>query len=919
MARKRRRTVIGTVLRAGLVGGILAGVVLPCRGSEQRRADSVDLDGRWQFALGEGSEAEQTRAGRQKLRWQAMGVPGNFPWAEADWRGELPESLPCVWVRRVFSVSEDQADRLAVLRWNHIDYGATAYINGREVGGNITIGPYQTFLPPGVLKAGGNRIVLRVNGPAMVPKAKSGYWLIPCGFSNASRRGLPGFQGHIWIDFATDAYMKWILALPDLDAGKVRIRVTPVAPRAVDGLTVTAAVRPWPEGDVVGRGSAPAAAAVADDPLGGEHYYVDVPMEDVRPWTYEQPNLYTAEVALHRGEQVLDTVTIRFGMRRIDVAEGNYKLNGKDLWLRGSNLLGEWNWDRVNGKEKQYLVDEARHLSMNAFRTHTLPPSPEWTDLADENGIMILAEFPVLYNNQNFKFTDQEYAIWHRNCITDAAGWMGRLWNHPAVVMWVLSNESHYDTEWETGAFHDFVTELDPTRPTMRTGTAAGTPENYDVHPIGNISSWTEEGRFLRDIPRWIRTAGDRTVSASEYMNAYAHGIRWTGRENKLADQLACAQLGMEHTEAMRRHRFDVILPFPYGGLTVVGSRGEPWKDDFARPASAVWHSALSGILTSLDLFDANYYSAQSVTTDLCLINDTWSDAAVHVELLLTRTSPQFLPQAKCLDEPLAKWDFDFQLQADSLVKVPVTWTVPAEEGNYYLTARTTGEALPEGGVISQRFIHAVDEATVPDDVGERTFVVLGSDERAESYFKWKRPGRNPMKTTTDTNDLRPGEHVVIIWNPTLLSAEEKAAAPRLCAFAEAGGRVVVVDAHQWDFDKLCDVDVKWVGKNWGASRAFPATARHPLLKGIDRQWLIRWNGLPGRVASKSIEGDVMERAEPILWSVSPQQVVAAEVPAASGSGKILFVQLPLRDKTAGGPDFDPVADRILVNILGLE
>ena len=70
-----------------------------------------------------------------------------------------------------------------------------------------------------------------------------------------------------------------------------------------------------------------------------------------------------------------------------------------------------------------------------------------------------------------FQFTPEEYEIWHQNVLIDAAGWMSRLWNHPSVIMWVLSNESRRDNEWEEGPYQDFVNQLDPTRSTLRTGT----------------------------------------------------------------------------------------------------------------------------------------------------------------------------------------------------------------------------------------------------------------------------------------------------------------------------------------------------------------------------------------------------------------------------------------------------------------
>ena len=100
-----------------------------------------------------------------------------------------------------------------------------------------------------------------------------------------------------------------------------------------------------------------------------------------------------------KDDRLLDEATNRFGMREIDVVDGNYKLNGKSLWIRGSNLVHEWEWASViDGNEVDYLVTEARELNTNAFRTHTQPPSPEWSSICDEYGTMLLAEFPLLYN-----------------------------------------------------------------------------------------------------------------------------------------------------------------------------------------------------------------------------------------------------------------------------------------------------------------------------------------------------------------------------------------------------------------------------------------------------------------------------------------------------------------------------------------
>jgi len=893
------------VRRVTILVFCLAGIAPSAAALEGRRADSVLLNGAWEFALGQGDEEAYAPDGQAALHWQPVELPGQF----VPWDREAATRIKFVWARRAFDVSEAQAGRLAVLRWDHVVHGATAFINGRKVGQNEPTGPYQGIVPQGALQAGRNEIVLLIPGAAGVRKAKSGHFLFPCGqIWGPSRPGMPAVAQDVWIDFAEQAYMKWVLAVPDPDGSQVRLRVTPTGLERFDDLKIAANIRPWPEGEVVGSGETSARLIPDASPLGGEHFFVDAPMPGFKPWTPEDCNLYVAEVKLTRGGKILDTANVRFGMRQIAVVHGDYRLNGKTLWIRGSNLVHEWGWgDFPHGQEKAYLVTEARELNTNAFRTHTQPPSRLWADVCDEHGTMILAEFPVLYNYRDHKYTPEEWEIFHHNTLTDTAGWMARLWNHPAVIMWVLSNESRTDNEWEAGPFRDFVVGLDPTRPTMRTGTT-GTKTNYDVHTCGNTNHWTHEGRMQMVIDGWFREARGRTVTNSEYMNIFDRPkCQWTGTDDEEADRLAYAQLGMEHTEAMRRARVDAILPYMYAKWSRTRRGGEVWKAGYALPVSACWHSALSPVLASLDLFDADYLVGQEVTTDLYLINDSWHDAAIHVDLLLTNECPQFIPEAECFDGPLAGWSFDFELEADSLRKTPVTWKLPEEEGAYWLTARTTG--IAGRPVLSQRFVRAVRRPEVPPIAKRRTFVLLGGDATSATYF-----GEKGLATSTDLEALSPDKHVVLVWNPARLSAKERHSAAALGEFAAAGGRVAVLSTEKWDWKELCDLEID----HTGGSRVFPYEGEpHWLLRGVRPECLKRWNGLPGTVAVASMEGPAVKGGTKILWVREPRQTVVAEVPTATGDGVVLFSQLDLRRHVLrSSPAYDPVAEQLLLNVL---
>jgi hypothetical protein len=520
---------------------------------------------------------------------------------------------------------------------------------------------------------------------------------------------------------------------------------------------------------------------------------------------------------------------------------------------------------------------------------------------------MILSEFPMLYNYRDPKFTPEEWEIFHRNAMLDTAGWMARLWNHPSVVMWVLSNESRCDNDWEAGPFRDFVVGLDPTRPTMRTGTT-GTRTNFDVHTCGNTNHWTHEGQMHLQVDGWLREAHGRTVTNSEYMNIFDRPkCQWTGSDDEMADRLAYAQIGMEHTEVMRRARLDAILPYMYAKWSRVRRGGETWKAGYALPISACWHSAMSPVLASLDLFDANYLVGQEVTTDLHLINDSWHDATVHVDLLLTEECPEFIPEAECYERPLEKWSFDFELAADSVELTPVTWKLPAKAGSYWLTARTTGsEGRP---VLSQRFVRAVEPPEIPSADRRRDIVLLGADEVSEAYCR-----EQGIVAAKELGDLSPDDGVVIVWNPAKLSHDERQSAPAICRFANQGGRVVVLSTTKWNWPELCEIQVD----RMGGSRVFSYdNSTHWLLQGVDSECLKRWNGLPGTVAAASLAGPSLQHSRKILWVREPKHTVVAELPAAGGDGVVLFSQLGMRGRVLRlGNNYDPAAERILVNIL---
>ncbi|MBN2269876.1 MAG: DUF4350 domain-containing protein, partial [Sedimentisphaerales bacterium] len=337
------------------------------------------------------------------------------------------------------------------------------------------------------------------------------------------------------------------------------------------------------------------------------------------------------------------------------------------------------------------------------------------------------------------------------------------------------------------------------------------------------------------------------------------------------------------------------------------GKGSAVWKAGYASPASAAWHSSLSPVLASLDLFDASYQPGQDVTTELLIINDSWHDASIHVDIMLTEECPEYIPEASCFERPVSKWSYDFELKADTLRSTNVTWKLPAREGSYWLTARTTG--IAGRPVLSQRFVRAVAPPIVSASLRERRYIILGGDHVAESWFQSK-----GLQTGNNLDELMAGKDIVVVWNYDSLTTDEKRHAGAIRRFVSAGGRVVVLATHHWDWSELCDVKA---GEARGSRAFLYEKVKYPMLSGIRPEWLIRWNSRPGTVAVANLEGPAIEQAEKILWVRDPATCVAAEIPIAGGKGTILFSQLDVQWRlNRSEASYDPVAERILMNIL---
>ena len=859
------------------------------------KREVFSLDGQWSLLLNHPDDEIFTNS--QTYEWTGQPVPA------ASLQGIKREecaAIQCAWMKRTFEIPKDKSGKSIVLKWNGIRFGANVWINGFLVARHAVVGPNTVLIPAGIVKPGINTIVVRMTGWAGLPKTDSTQFkqagmvpfpLIPTGSATQDwGNKSPVICGDIWLEFYEKAYMKWILAMPDIDHRKVTFRIWLDSQSKLPENTTLTVKTFNSKNKEIGSGNFKLAGSK-------EFQDVSIDLSELELWSPGKPILNSVLLELAG----CDKASFSYGMRKIEIRNGDYYLNNEVLRLHGSNLVNEWFWGKkYNDSVKQYVIDEARAMNLNCFRTHTQPPPTLWLDTCDHYGTMILAEMPILYNLANPHFTKSNWEEFHKNALTDVTGWMTKLWNHPSVIIWVMTNESNFDVEWENGVLHDHCQHLDPTRPPIRS--AGVTKESYDIHLCGNFDGGSD-GQLPRSILKYKENAGPgQTLSNTEYMNLFSPwkmlNQRYMGDTIRAYERLNFAEIAMEHTEAMRRLDFDLILPYMYASWTRMNRNH--WRPDFPTPIAAALHSCMSPVLASLDIGNRNYRAGEKIQVPLHLINDLGTDVNASITLYLTKEDPLFVPDHGVLERNILKVSFNQLFPAYSHTVQQVSVQLPDEQGVFFLSAVTTREG--DSPVTSQRIVRT---SFVQKYASSDKMLFIGSDDTISTWMNL-----NKIKFTISLKDIQKAK-TIVVWKQ---DDESKSKTQEILKAVNNGATLVIIDQTEWNWNQLADFKVE---KPWDISRVFIEKGResHPLFANIDPESFKRWNGLPYKIVDRQISGPFVDGADNLIWGNKP--VIHYCVEKKTGKGKILVCQLLVKSHYNDTfSSYDPVAEQLLFNLL---
>ncbi len=174
-------------------------------------------------------------------------------------------------------------------------------------------------------------------------------------------------------------------------------------------------------------------------------YTLHTKLKGIRLWSTETPYLYTMLMILGQ-----DTIRQHVGFREVKIENARLLVNGKVQYIKGVNRH-EHNDSLGHVQTRAIMMDNIkrlRELNMNAVRSSHYPNCPEWLDLCDKYGIMVVDEANIETHGMGSVpyFTDTihhpaylpEWASAHRDRIQRM---FYRDRNHPAIIGWSMGNE----------------------------------------------------------------------------------------------------------------------------------------------------------------------------------------------------------------------------------------------------------------------------------------------------------------------------------------------------------------------------------------------------------------------------------------------------------------------------------------------
>ena len=451
---------------------------------QPRVIESFDTD--WRFSQSDPADAKSPTF--DDTQWQTVALPHD--WSIA---GSVEENAPSraaggffptgiAWYRRTLTLPKLDPTKRIFIAFDGIMANSDVYCNG-ELLGHRPYG-YVSFnydLTP-LLHTGSNIIAVRVNN-SQQPASR---WYPGAGI-NRQVRLITTDSIHIvpWGTFVTT---------PKVSAQSATVHVQTTVTNdsgATADVRLSIGVRTPGEGTLSGSFvTLPKPITLA--PGATANLEAEATIENPERWDLDHPALYRVVATILRNrsridkEDILDDESIPFGIREFhfDPDQGFF-LNGVHHKIYGVALHTDAGalgtavplaaWER--------RLTALRALGVNAIRTAHNPPAPEFLDLADRMGFLVMDEmfdcWTVAKNPYDYHLYFKEWSL------RDTADTVRRDRNHPSIILWSAGNEIHDTPKPDIAipilkSLVDTFHANDPTRPVTQALFRPNVSHDYD-------------------------------------------------------------------------------------------------------------------------------------------------------------------------------------------------------------------------------------------------------------------------------------------------------------------------------------------------------------------------------------------------------------------------------------------------------
>ncbi len=361
-----------------------------------------------------------------------------------------------LWYRKTFTVPEDWSTKNLLLHFGAVDWEATVYINGQNLGTHR--GGYDPFtfeIQKAASATNEHEIIVEVWDPTDEGEQ-------PTGKQTLEPRGIwytptTGIWQTVWLEPVPTSYIESIKLVPNIDEETLSVDVQTNDESTVSNIRLIALDNGQEIATQNGSDNLPIQLAVASPKL----------------WSTDDPFLYDLTVELTDADgNIIDKLESYFGMRKISVekADDGYNrlfLNNEPLFQIGPLDQGFWPdglYTAPSDAALKYDVEVTKKMGFNMARKHVKVEPARWYYWCDKLGLLVWQDMPsgeerVRRDGQEIQRTEESAQQFE----TELTELIDDFYNHPSIVMWVIFNEGW--GQYNTAELSEWAKEYDPSRP----------------------------------------------------------------------------------------------------------------------------------------------------------------------------------------------------------------------------------------------------------------------------------------------------------------------------------------------------------------------------------------------------------------------------------------------------------------------